>query len=539
MNAIFDAHVTQEQTAVKPDRQLRLVQEILQVNAVLRPSKMALICNGRRLTYAELDAMANRMANALIHHGLQRGDRVILYMHNSIELVVSIFAVLKAGGVFSVVDFATRPDKLGYIAADCAAIALVTHDHQAEIAVVLMEEADSLQFAILAGDGAQGSIVYRPRLLSFDHIQIEYPAERPPQSALDCDLAYLLYTSGSTGDPKGVMTTHRSSLAAVEIAVEYLGLSAEDILVSPLPLSYSHGCNQLLKTLRAGATLILEKSFAYPNQTLKMMAAERATFFAGVPTVYAILLKLDLSRYDLSRLRGMSSAGAPLAPALIEQLIEKLPQVRLYSIYGMAEASNALALDPDQILLRAASVGKAFPGTEVWLEDEYGLRLGPGQIGELVVRGGHVRCGYWNDPQTSSLRFRPGPLPGELVCHSGDMFQMDGEGYLYFVGRSDEIIKSGGKKIAPKEVENALFRLEGILDAAVAGIPDPLLGQAAKAFVVLNPSRRPPLTAQDILDHCRAELEDYLVPRQVEIRDALPKTPSGKIIKSELIGDQA
>ena len=330
------------------------------------------------------------------------------------------------------------------------------------------------------------------------------------------------------------MTTHRSSLFAIEIAIAYLGLIADDIVSSPLPLSYSHGFNQLLKTFRVGATLILESSFAYPAQTLKRMETEHATRFAGVPTMYAILLRLNLSRYDLSCLRYLSSAGAALAPSIIQQIREKIPQASLYSIYGMAEASNALALDPTQIDQRPASVGKAFPGTEVWLVDEEGHRLGTNQVGELVVRGSHVRCGYWNDPETSALRFRPGPLPGEMICYSGDMFRMDEEGYLYFVSRADEIIKSGGKKIAPKEVENVLYSLKGVLEAAVVGIPDPLLGQVVKACVVLDLGLDPPLTSQAILDHCHQNLEEFMVPRLIEIRANLPKTPSGKIIKTEL-----
>jgi acyl-coenzyme A synthetase/AMP-(fatty) acid ligase len=511
-----------------------LVQDILQSNADFRPGKIALICEDRRLTYEELNIMSNRMANALISQGVQRGDRIILYMYNCVELVVSIFAALKADGIFTVVDYATRPDKLSYIAADCGGVALVTHDHQAELTTKLMKEVPSLRFAILTGSETVWKAGENSRLLSFDRIQKELPTNLPNHKTLDCDLAYLLYTSGSTGDPKGVMTTHRSSLFAIEIAIEYLGLSENDIVTSPLPLSYSHGFNQLLKTLRVGATLILEKSFAYPARTLKRMEIERATRFAGVPTMYAILLKLDLGHYDLSRLRHLSSAGAPLAPALIEQLRVKLPQAALYSIYGMAEASNALALNPDQINQRPASVGKAFPSTEVWLVEEDGNRLSTKQVGELVVRGGHVRCGYWNDPKTSAVRFRPGLLPGEMVCYSGDMFQMDDEGYLYFMGRSDEIIKSGGKKIAPKEIENILFKLDGILDAAVVGIPDPLLGQVTKACIVLDPRQERALTIQDILEHCRSVLEDYMVPRQIEIWTSLPKTPSGKIIKSAL-----
>jgi amino acid adenylation domain-containing protein len=526
------------QTSKMHTKPFRLVQDVLQNNAYSLPEKVALICEKERFSYEQLDAMANRMANALISQGVQRGDRIILYMYNCVELVVSVFATLKAGGIFSVVDYSTRPDKLAYIATDCGAVVLVTHDHQVDLTVKLMKDVSCLRLAILTGSWAADKVEHNSRLLSFEQIQLDYPTDLPGQKTIDCDLAYLLYTSGSTGDPKGVMTTHRSSLFAIEIAIEYLGLSENDIVTSPMPLSYSHGFNQLLKTLRVGATLILEKSFAFPAQTLKRMEKEKATRFAGVPTMYAILLKMDLSRYDLSQLKHLSSAGAPLAPALIDQLRKKLTQAIIYSIYGMAEASNALALDPDQINQHPASVGKAFPGTEVWLVDEDGNRLGVNQIGELVVRGGHVRCGYWNDPETSAVRFRADLLPGELVCYSGDMFQIDDEGYLFFMGRKDEIIKSGGKKIAPKEIENIIYKLVGVLDAAVVAVPDPMLGQVPKAYVVVDSSQEIPLTTKDILDHCRISLENYMVPRHIEIRTSLPKTPSGKIIKTALLEER-
>jgi long-chain acyl-CoA synthetase len=515
-------------------RTIHLVHDILKDNIAERPDKVALICEGQHLTYAQIEDSANRLANAFRNNGLQRGDRVILYMLNSVELVVSVFAVLKANAVFSVVDYATKPGKLRYIAADCGAVALMTHDHQAELATQLLRDVPLLRFAILTGKGATKQAQKASHLLAFDAIQKDYPPDPPPQETIERDLAYLVYTSGSTGEPKGVMTTHHSSLFAIQIAIEYLGLTASDIITSALPLSYSHGFNQLLKSFRVGGTLILEKSFAYPTMTLKRMETERATGFAGVPTILAILLKLDLNRYDLSHLRFLSSAGAPLAPSLVQQIRQSFPQASLFSIYGMAEASNALGLDPMQIDSHPTSVGKAMPGTEIWLIDEDGRQLDSSQIGELVVRGGHVRCGYWNDPQTSAHRLRPGPLPGELVCHTGDMFRMDEEGYFYFVGRSDEIIKSGGKKVPPKEIENALYSLKGVLETAVVGIPDPILGQAIKAYVVLDKHVSTPPTEKEILQYCHQTLEEFMVPRQIEIRDSLPKTGSGKIKKTGL-----
>ena len=508
-----------------------LLQDILSENVAVHPDKVALICEKQRLTYAQIDTMSSRLANALLQNGIKNGDRVLFHLLNSPELVIGIFAALKANAVFSVVDYANTLDTLRQIAADCEASALVTYDHQAESAVRLSGELPSLRFAILIGKGVHPA---GPNILSFDAIQESYPPDMPAQGRIDRDLAYLLYTSGSTGKAKGVMTTHRSSLFTLESGIEYFRLSEDDILTSPLPLSFSPGMNHLLMMFRAGATLILEKSFAYPGVTLKRMVAEGATAFAGVPTIFAILLQNDLSRYDLRRLRYVSSVGAPLPHHIIQQFRRMLPNVSLFSFYGMAEASFSLGLDPAQVDKRSASVGKPFPGTQAWIEDENGQQLGPDEIGELVIRGGHVRNGYWNDPATTAQRFRPGPLPGELVCFTGDMFRTDKEGYYYFVGRSDEIIKSGAKKVAPKEIENALYSLTGILEAAAIGVPDPVLGQVIKAFVVLDERARASLTTEDILKHCRQTLEEFKMPRQIVIQESLPKTPSGKIKKSDL-----
>ena len=511
---------------------IRLLQDILFKNVAERPDKIALICENQRLTYSQIDAMSNRLANAFRNNGIQDGDRILFYLLNSSELVVSIFAALKAGAVFSVIDYANTFDTLRTIATDCEASVLVTNDQQVASALQLLRELPSLRFAVLTGQGVKQSL---PNLLAFDALQKDYPADLPPRKMIDRDMAFLLYTSGSTARAKGVMVTHRSALFSIESGVEYFGLSEHDIHASPLPVSSSPGINQILQIFRVGGTLILEKSFAFPAMTLKRRMDEGATGLACVPTILAVLLQMDLSRYDLSHLRYMTSVGAVLAPNIIQQIQQKLPGVSLYSFYGLAEAAYSLGLEPAQINQRPTSVGMPFPGTQAWIVGEDGQRLGPNQIGVLVVRGGHVRSGYWKNPAASTERFQPGPLPGELVCFTGDLFHTDEEGYFYFVARNDEIIKSGAKKIAPKEIENALYSLNGVLEVAAVGIPDPILGQTIKAFVVLNKQARETLTVQGILNHCHQTLETYKVPREIEIRESLPKTPSGKIKKTDLV----
>lgn len=511
---------------------IRLIQDILVENVAERPDKVALICEKQRLTYAQIDAMSNRMAQAFRQHGVQDGDRVLFHILNGAELVIGIFAALKANAVFAVIDYANTFDTLQYIADDSKATALVTFEHQAEATSHLLQELPSLRFAMLAGQSSQH---LAPNLLTFEAILAEYSPDPLPQTAVNRDLAYLVYTSGSTGKAKGVMVTHQSALFTTESGIEHFGLSERDILASPLPLSFSPGINQLLMPFRVGGTLILEKSFTFPHMMLKRIATEGATGFTGVPTILTLLLQMDLGRYDLSRLRYVSSIGAALPLTLVQQIRQKLPQASLFSTYGMSEASYSLGLAPDQIDQRPNSVGKPFPGTQAWLIDDEGQRLALDQVGELVVRGGHVRSGYWNDPQNTAHRFRPGLLPGELLCFTGDVFRTDEEGYFYFMARSDEIIKSGAKKVVPKEIENALYSLPGVLEAAAVGIPDSILGQVIKAFVVLAEQARATLTAQDILRHCQHTLETFKVPREIEIRESLPKTPSGKIKKTDLV----
>jgi acyl-CoA synthetase (AMP-forming)/AMP-acid ligase II len=327
------------------------------------------------------------------------------------------------------------------------------------------------------------------------------------------------------------MSDHSNVVFAASSIIEYLHNVESDIVIGMLPLSFDYGLYQLLMVFKFGGTLVLERSFTYPAAILKRIQDERVTGFPGVPTIYAMLLQMDLSEFDLSSLRYLSNTAAALPPSHIQQLREKFPWVTVYSMYGLTETKRTLYLPPEELDRRADSVGIPIPGTECWVVDEQGNRLPPGEVGELVVRGRHVMRGYWEDPVLTAQRYRPGELPGERLCYTGDLFRMDQEGFFYFVGRKDDIIKTRGEKVAPKEVETVLYRLDGIIEAAVVGIPDPVLGEAVKAVVVADRTR---LTEAQILAHCRANLEDFMVPQKVEIRDELPKTPSGKIDKKPL-----
>jgi len=328
-----------------------------------------------------------------------------------------------------------------------------------------------------------------------------------------------------------VMCDHSNVLFVTQSIVQYLKHSERDVVLNVLPLSFSYGLYQLMATLATGGTLVLEESFAFPDLILEKMARERVTGFAGVPTIYSMLFSMDLSRLDLSALRYLTNAAAGLPVEHVKRLRQLFPKVELYLMHGLTEVARTMYLPPDQTDIRPASSGIPIPGTQLWVEDENGRRLAPGEVGELVVRGRNVMRGYWMAPELTSERFRPGPLPGERLCYSGDLFRTDEEGYFYFVSRKDDIIKSRGEKIAPREVENVLYALAGVQDAAVIGVPDPVLGQVVKAFIVAPGGG---LTEADVISHCKARLEDVMVPRQVEFRDDLPKTGSGKIRRIDL-----
>ncbi len=508
---------------------MMLVHHFLEHSADRTPDKVALVCDGQRLTYAQLEAQANRLANALRACGVGRGERIVLYLPNSVELAVGIFAALKAGGVFVVANYSTKLQKLTYVLNDCQASALITSTHRAGMAAHLAQAVPSLKTTVLTPQAPEGDRA--PNILSFAAIQAEFPPDRPSQVNIDLDLACLIYTSGSTGEPKGVMSDHSNIVFAAGSIIEYLENVPDDVVINVLPLSFDYGLYQLLMVTKFGGTLILEKGFAYPAAILKRIEEERVTGFPGVPTIFAVLLEMDLSPYDLTSLRYLTNTAAALPPSHIVRLQEKFPWARLYSMYGLTETKRTLYLPPEQLAKRPGSVGIAIPGTEVWIEDEQGRRLGPGQQGELVVRGRHVMRGYWGDPQATAERFRPGSIPGERLCYTGDLFVMDEEGFLYFIARKDDIIKCRGEKVAPKEIENVLYSLQGVREAAVIGVPDPIQGQAIKAFVVGDNDK---LSEAQVLAHCRAHLEDLMIPKYIVLCRELPKTPSGKIKKSDL-----
>ena len=492
--------------------------------------KVALVAGGARLTYRDLDRASDRLAGALADRGVARGDRVIVFMDNCREAVIAIFAALKAGAVFSPVNPSTKADKLAYVINNCRARALVTQDKLRVVANAALAEAPSVAFTVTAGakEPVRAGLSFEAALAA------DRPA--PRFAGIDLDLAMLVYTSGSTGLPKGVMMTHRNVVAAATSITTYLDNTPDDVILNVLPISFDYGLYQVLMAAKVGATLVLEQSFAFPQAIFARMTAERVTGLPLVPTMAAIILQMrDLAPGAFPHLRYITNTAAALPPAHITRLRELFAGARLYSMYGLTECKRCTYLPPDELARRPGSVGIAIPGTEAYVVDGHGARVPPGVTGELVIRGAHVMQGYWENPEATARALRPGPYDWEKVLYTGDLFRADDDGFLYFVGRKDDIIKTRGEKVSPKEVENALYALPGIREAAVVGVPDPILGSAVKAVVAADPHAN--LSAHDVIRHCARHLEDFMVPKMVEFRDALPKTESGKISRRQVAAD--
>jgi acyl-CoA synthetase (AMP-forming)/AMP-acid ligase II len=361
-----------------------------------------------------------------------------------------------------------------------------------------------------------------------------------PSSNIDLDLAALIYTSGSTGDPKGVMLTHLNMVSAATSITTYLENQEDDIIINLLPLSFDYGLYQVLMAFKFGGTIVLEKSFTFPYKVIEKMVQEKVTGFPGVPTIFAILLGLkDLGKFEFSSLRYISNTAAALPPAHIKLLREIFPHVQIYSMYGLTECKRVSYLPPHEIDQRPTSLGRGMPNEEVWIVDENGKELGPGVVGELVVRGSNVMRGYWGLSEETTRALRPGSYPGEMVLLTGDLFQKDEEGYLYFVGRKDDMIKSRGERISPKEIEQCLCSVDEVAEAAVLGVPDEILGQAIVAYLRTLDGHK--LTDKHVQKHCRLHLEDFMVPQAVYFVESFPQTSSGKIDKlalKEIYGHQ-
>jgi long-chain acyl-CoA synthetase len=510
------------------------VESFLELSAARFPQKTALVCNRNKFTYGELETKANRLACSLIAGGMQRGDRVAIYLENSAEAVIAIFAILKAGGVFLVVNPTTKADKVSYILNNCRAAGLITDRTKLGTLSAAVAAAPHLQSIWVAGGLplAESATTKRQFDLTAALENVDLLADPPNKKCIDIDLAALIYTSGSTGRPKGVMLTHLNIVSAATSITTYLENGPADIILSVLPLSFDYGLYQVLMAFKVGGTVVLERSFTYPYRIIELLNEEHITAFPIVPTISAVLLQLDLSARRFPALRYITNTAAALPTGHICQLRDIFPNVKIFSMYGLTECKRVSYLPPDQIDIRTASVGRAMPNEEVYIVDDAGQRVSAGTVGELVVRGSNVMKGYWELPEETDRMLKPGPLPGEKVLHTGDLFRMDQEGYLYFIGRKDDIIKTRGEKVSPREVEDVLHAMPGVAEAAVIGVPDEVLGAAIKAVIRLKAGVN--LTPEQVIHWCSLKLENFMVPKFVDFQGEFPKTSTGKISKRKL-----
>lgn len=520
-----------------------LVQGLLEKSAKRLSRKTALVCGANRLSYETINDMADRLAVYLHSVGVGRQDKVCVLLDNSVESVVSIFGVLKAGAVFSVLSPTMKSKKLRFILNDLGAKVLISGTNKRRVVEGALTDAKTLQ-AIVWCNGKNGETA-RERVPSFNGLQ-STPwqsvmdanptlSSAPLPSSIDVDLATIIYTSGSTGQPRGVMSTHYNMIAAARSITQYLENREDDIILNALPLSFDYGLYQVLMAFMAGATLVLERTFTYPYKIIERLSEEKCTGFPIVPTMAAHLFKMDdLSNFDFRSLRYISSTASTLTIQHIETLQRHFPEAKIYSMYGLTECKRVSYLPPEYLATKPKSVGIPMPNLEVFVLNEEGKEVDAGEIGELVVRGSTVMQGYWNDEAETRRVFRAGRYRGDVLLFTGDLFRRDSEGFLFFVSRRDGQIKKNGLRISPKEIEDVLCEINGVIEAAVVGLPDEAVGELIKACVHVHNGKY--LSERDILDYCNKNLESFMVPDAVEFQKNLPKLANGKIDTSSLNG---
>jgi acyl-CoA ligase (AMP-forming) (exosortase A-associated) len=409
---------------------------------------------------------------------------------------------------------------------------LITTAAKLSTLIALLPQIRSLEYVVLTGGGDVPKITLPVHRME-ELCELSGPPEWREQ-AISKDLAAILYTSGSTGKPKGVMLSHANVMAGSSIVSTYLGITSTERILAVLPFSFDAGMNQLMTAFQQGGTIVLI-NFTFAREVVQMLLKERITGLAGVPTLWSLLAQPNstLQKQPMTDLRYITNTGGAMPQAVLKVLRQALPTTKVFLMYGLTEAFRSTYLPPEELDRRPTSMGKAIPDTEILVLNEHGKVCAPGEVGELVHRGPTVSLGYWNRPEDTARALRPNPiLPPEMgdcekVCYSGDLVKTDDEGFLYFLGRRDTMIKSSGFRISPTEVEEVLFQTGKLQAAAVIGIPDEVLGQVIKAFVVAKDGV--PLDADALLGICGEKMPRYMVPKFIEVLSEMPKTSSGKV----------
>lgn len=497
------------------------------------PDKIAIQCAGNSYTYNQLLKEANSLACHLKNQRISRGDRIAIYMDNTWPCVVSLFATILTGAVFLIINPQTKNEKLQYILEDSGAKCLLSDAHLKEVFLNVINKIDTVTNIYCSGNDNNIKFDKANYHIFEDIVDGNQNCSAYENNILGNDLAGLIYTSGSTGFPKGVMQSHQSILFAIGSLSEYLRLSHQDKIINFLPFAFDYGLYQLFFTVYLGATLVLERSFTYPAVIYNLIKETQATVFPGVPTIYSMLINSHVKKaLSFPSVTRITNTAAALPAEYITQLQEIFPNALIFKMYGLTECKRVCYLEPELVHKHPSSVGKAIPGTEIFLLDKFNKPVPIGKPGILHVRGPHIMMGYWNKPDESEKMLKDGKWAGEKILCTHDLFKIDENNLLYFIGRSDDIIKTRGEKVSPIEVENILHSINGIKDAAVVGVADNLLGEVIHAFVSLSGINN--IEIKDIKKACINKLENFMVPAKYHILEVLPKSTNGKIDKKKL-----
>jgi len=514
-----------------------LVHQLIHQSAQSMPELDALQEKTRVLKYRELATEISQVANFYLSAGLERQERVAVWMDKRIDTVTALFGAAAAGGVFVPVNPLLKPEQVGHILADCNVRILVTSPERLDMLRETLVHCRDLRTVILIGERQIASVT-GVRMLNWN--ERENAVKSNCHRVIDQDMAAILYTSGSTGRPKGVVLSHRNLVAGAESVSQYLENTQQDRILSVLPLSFDYGLSQLTTAFRVGACAVL-MNYLLARDVMRAVERERITGLAAVPPLWIQLAELDWPNGVSAHLRYITNSGGHMPKPTLDTLRTKLPGTQAFLMYGLTEAFRSTYLPPQQIDLRPDSMGKAIPNAEILVVHEDGTPCAPGEPGELVHRGVHVALGYWNDPEKTAERYRPAPgqLAGlvipELAVWSGDTVRMDEEGYLYFIGRRDEMIKTSGYRVSPSEVEEVVYATGLVNEVAATGIAHPVLGQAVVLVVYAEHGDG---IAERLLTECKAKLPGFMVPGHIEVRSTpLPRNPNGKIDRKMLSGE--
>lgn len=521
----------------------QLLHELPLASATRFPSDTALGFKNEELTYAALATAIDSFAAGLLGMGLQRHERVAVYLPKQFETVVTMFGAARAGCVFVPVNPLLKAPQVAHILRDCAVRVLVTSPDRLAALTDALGECHDLRHLLLVGKPSPPGLTLPAGLGAAawtDFLGAGHPARF--HRVIDMDMAAILYTSGSTGRPKGVVLSHRNMVTGASSVAQYLENRRDDRLLAVLPFSFDYGFSQLSTAFSVGARVVL-MDYLLPRDIITALARHRISGLAGVPPLWSQLADLGWPEEATAHLRYLTNSGGAMPAATLQKLRQAAPRSRVYLMYGLTEAFRSTYLPPEEIDRRPGSIGKAIPNAEILVVRPDGSACAPNEPGELVHRGSLVALGYWNDVEKTAERFRSAPgrpsglMIPEPAVWSGDTVRMDEEGFLYFIGRRDEMIKTSGYRVSPSEIEEVAFASGLVADAAAIGVSHPALGQAIVLVAAPAPGRPPQDAA--LLDALRKDLPGFMVPARIEWRETLPRNPNGKYDRSGLARELA